>query len=212
MNNMEYKPNSHRSKEEQASQPEKKKIEKVISGTAKVKKKNEIRKFADIFISEDIKNVKSYVFMDVLVPAIKKAISDIVTDGIDMILYGGNGKRSKSSSNASKVSYRNYYDRRDDSGGAYGGHSYRSPANARSSYSYDDITLERRGEAEDVLARMNELIDTYGVVSVADLYDLVGITGSYTDNKYGWTNISNAEAVRVRDGYLLKLPKALPID
>ena len=74
------------------------------------------------------------------------------------------------------------------------------------------MVLETRGEAEDVLSRMDELIDTYGVVSVADLYDLVGISCNYTDNKYGWTNLRNAEPVRVRDGYMLKLPKALPID
>ena len=82
----------------------------------------------------------------------------------------------------------------------------------RTGYNYDDIILETRGEAEEVLERMEELIETYGIVSVADLYDLVGITGNYTDNKYGWTNIRNAEPVRVRDGYMLKLPKALPIN
>lgn len=54
---------------------------------------------------------------------------------------------------------------------------------------------------------MDELIEIYGMVSVADLYDLVGITGNYTDNKYGWTNIRNAEPVHVRDGYMLRLPK-----
>ena len=58
---------------------------------------------------------------------------------------------------------------------------------------------------------MDELIKEYGQVAVADLYDLVGITGSYTDNKYGWTNLRNAEAIRDRDGYLLRLPKALPL-
>ena len=59
---------------------------------------------------------------------------------------------------------------------------------------------------------MGELIDVYGQVTVADLYDLVGVTGNYTDNKYGWTNIRNAETIRVRDGYMLKLPKVLPVD
>lgn len=205
MNEIEYRPNSHKSKSERDSSPEgRKKVEKVVKGTAKIRKKNEIRKFADIFISEDIKNVKSYVFMDVLVPAIKKAISDIVTDGIDMILYGGSG-RSKRSSSASKVSYRNYYDRKYDDRNSI------SDSRPKNGYSYDDITLESRAEAEEVLARMDELIELYGVVSVADLYDLVGVTGNYTDNKYGWTNIRNAEPIRVRDGYMLKLPKALPI-
>lgn len=201
----EYKPNSHKSKEAQNDKPteEKKKVEKVVSGTVKTKKKNEISKFKDVFISEDISNVKSYVLMDVLVPAVKKAISDIVTNGIDMILYGGRGSSGRRP-DAAKISYRNYYDRKDD-------HRPIGETRTRSGYSYDDIILDSRGEAEEVLARMDELVEQYGIVSVADLYDLVGITGNYTDNNYGWTNIRNAEPVRVRDGYMLKLPKALPI-
>lgn len=195
----DYKANSHRSKEEQKL-PEKK-VQPVVKGKV-TKKKNNVRKLTDTFVSEDIQNVKSYVLMDVLVPAVKKAISDIVTNGIDMLLYGETGRTKKS--NASTVSYRSYYDnRRDD--------RY-SSSRTRTGYSYDDVILETRGEAEDVLTRMDELIDTYGSVSVADMYDLVGMSCNYTDNKYGWTNLRNAEPVRVRDGYLLKMPKATPID
>ena len=196
----DYKPNSHRSKEEQ-NLPEKK-IEPVVKGKVTTKKNN-VRKLTNTFVTEDIQNVKSYVLMDVLVPAIKKAISDIVTNGIDMLLYGETG-RSRRKTNASVVSYRNYYDSRRE--------ERYSSSRTRTGYSYDDVVLETRGEAEDVLSRMDKLIDTYGVVSVADLYDLVGISCNYTDNKYGWTNLRNAEPVRVRDGYMLKLPKALPID
>ena len=199
----DYKSNSKRSKAEAQTQEREKKVEKVVTGKVVTKKKSGFRKFTDEFISEDARNVKSYVFGEVLIPAIKKAISDIVTDGIDMILYGESRKGGKRST-ADRVSYRNYYDRdtrpaRDDRGAA-------------SRYSYDDIVLDSRGEAEDVLARMDELMDTYGLVRVADLYDLVGITGNYTDNKYGWTNIRNAQIVRVRDGYMIKMPRAVPID
>lgn len=201
----DFKPNSHKFKEEQSeTSKEKKKIEKVVNGTVKTKKKNEISKFADIFAPGDVSNVKSYILMDVLVPAIKKAVSDIVTNGIDMILYGETG-RTKTSS-ASKVSYSRYYDRKDDD------RRYSDSGRTRTGYSLDDIILESRGEAEEVLTRMDELIECYGIVSVADLYDLVGISCEYTDNKYGWTNIRNAEAIRVRDGYMLKLPKPLPIN
>ena len=55
---MDYKPNSNRFKAEQKA-AEKQKLEKMITGTAKVKKKNEISKLADVFISEDARNVKS---------------------------------------------------------------------------------------------------------------------------------------------------------
>lgn len=201
----DFKPNSHRFKEEQKKSDEKKKVEKVISGKVKTKKKSEISKFADVFISEDASNVKSYIFMDVLVPAIKKAISDIVTDGIDMILYGETGRTKKrSNSNSSYISYNRYSDRRDD---RRSDSSYR----AVSRYDFENITLDNRGDAEEVLERMDELLDAYGIVTVSDLYDLVGITGEFTDNKYGWTSLRNAEIVRVRDGYKLKLPRVTPV-
>ena len=142
--------------------------------------------------------------MDVLIPAMKKAVSDIVTNGIDMILYGDErGSRRRAPSE--RVSYRGYYDQRDD--------RTIDRVRTRTGYSYDDIIVDNRGEAEEVLSRMDELIDQYGVVSVGDLYDLVGLTGNYTDQKYGWTNIRTAKPERLRDGgYVLKLPKALPID
>lgn len=207
MDNYDFQPNSNKYKKEQReAQTEKRKIDKVVTGTVKTKKKGELSKLSSIFFPEDIKNVKSYVFMDVIVPAVKKAISDIVTTGIDMLIYGANGRSNRNSSPVSKISYTKYYDKRSDD------RFSSSESRTRTGYNYDDIVLETRGEAEEVLMRMTEMIDTYGVVSVADLYDLVGVTGNYTDNKYGWTNVRNAEAIRVRDGYLLKLPKVLPID
>lgn len=196
----EYTPNSHKFKAEIA---EKKKVEKVVKGKVGTRKKSGVRKLTDIFVSEDAANVKSYILMDVLIPSVKKAISDIVTNGIDMILYGGSGQTKKLSL-SSKISYRNFYERDDE--------RYRESSKAKIGYSYDEIVLETRGEAEEVLTRMDELIETYGMVSVADLYDLVGITCNYTDNKYGWTSVRNAEPVRTRDGYVLKLSRPIPIN
>lgn len=201
-----YTPNSHKFKAEQKANDEKKKVEKVVKGKVRTKKKGELSKLSSIFISEDAANVKSYVFMDVLVPAIKKAVSDIVVDGINMILYGDTAAgRDKKRGRSGYVSYRDYYDGK-------GSERTRDRSVRTSRYDFDDIILDTRGEAEDVLTRMDELLEAYGIVSVADMYDLVGITCEYTDNKYGWTNLRNADVVRVRDGYMLKLPKALPIN
>lgn len=200
----DYKPNSNRFKEEQKDKETVKRVEKpVVTGKVVAKKKSGLSKIADEFISEDAKNIKSYVLGEVLIPAVKKAISDIITNGIDMILYG-ESKAGGRRSTADRVSYRNYYDR--DT------RPSRTTTSSYSGYSYDEIILNSRTEAEDVLVRMDELMDTYGLVRVADLYDLVGITGNYTDNKYGWTNIRSAEVVRVRDGYMIKMPRAVPID
>ena len=199
----DYKPNSHKSKAEIKAQEtsNEKKVEKVITGTAKVTKRNGARKFADVFISEDASNVKSYVLMDVIVPAIKDVLSNVVKDSVDMILFGSTGhSRRRTGTNSSYVSYNRFSDRRDD-------RRYDSRYTPASRYSFDDITLETKGEAEDVIERMKELLDVYDMVSVADLYDLVGISRDFTDNDYGWTNLRNARTVRVRDGYMLDLPK-----
>lgn len=199
----EYKPNSRLSKEQTKENEEKKEIKKVVNGTVR-RKKNNVRKLTDIFISEDVTNVKSYIFMDVLVPAMKKAISDIVTDGIDMLLYGSANRKKKS--NAITGSYTNYGFYSTSNRNDRGEYNYRQER-----YTYDDIYFDDRRDAEAVLMQMDECIDRYGRVSVMDLYDLVGITGEYTDAKFGWTNLHSAEVVRDMNGkYKIKLsrPKA----
>lgn len=199
----EYKPNSHRSK---AENRDNKKVEKVVSGKARVKKKSGLSKIKDNLISEDVGNVKSYAIMDVLIPAAKKAISDIVTNGIDMILYGET--RSKKSSNSiSYVSYDRFSGR--DSRSNRNSSSYRRAT----AYTYDDIILDSRGEAEEVLRQMDAIIEEYDVASVADLYDLVGVARKFTDQRYGWDNLSDAGVERLRDGgYMLRMPRAKAIN
>ena len=170
----DYRANSHKAKAE-AKEAAEKKVDKVVTGNVKRKKKSEVSKFKDVFISEDVSNVKSYIFLDVLVPAIKKAVSDIVKDGVDMMLYGD--KRSGSRGSSSYVSYRSYSDNT----------SRNSRRSVRASYDFDDVVFDTRGEADEVLSSMDELMDRYGVVSVADMYDLCGMTCNYTDKKYQTT-------------------------
>ena len=206
----DYKPNSKKYKEEQAQKQEadKKKVEKVIHGTAKVKKKSELRKFADNFISEDVDSVKTYVIRDVVIPSVIDLVEDIVVGGIRTLLRGDSGRREsrdrRYGGSPSYVNYTRYSDRRDDR---------RSSDNqTRRGYGYDDVVVNSRADAEAVIEQMDGLLDTYGMVSVADLYDLVGMSSNYTDNNYGWTNIRNAEPVRLRDGgWMIKMPRAIPI-
>jgi hypothetical protein len=192
-----YPSNSHKAREEVAE----KKVEKVVSGKTSTKKKSGIRKLSDTFLSEDVSNVKSYIFSEVLLPAAKKLVSDIVTNGTNMLLYG---EIKNKKGNSSKVSYSRYYDDRS--------RDYRSPV-VHNNFDYDEIIFETRGDAEAVLDAMYDILNQYKVVSVAELYDLASITThNYTCNNYGWIDLRGSSVVRVRDGYILKLPRALAID
>lgn len=202
----EYRPNSNKYKEEQKLAVTEKKVQKVTKGSIKVKKKSGARKLSEIFISDDVSNVKNYIFMDVLIPAAKKAVYDIVTNGISMALYGETGRKRDGSNKVAKVSYDRFY--KED--------RFSEPrrSDPRDIFNYDVITFTNRGDAELVLEQMDELIDQYKYVSVADFYDLAGysINGNYTANNYGWQDLHNARIVPTRDGFVIKLPRAVPFD
>lgn len=196
----QYQSNSDKERQEASRQSEKK-VEAVVVGTAKTRKKGELQKLVNEFVPGNFSIIKSDILRNIIVPSLKKAVSDIVKVGIDMILY--DGKQAQSS----KVSYRNYYDRDNDKVRAG------SSINRFNNLDYDDILFETRGDAETVLDAMNDIISQYGIVTISDLYDLARVPNdNFTLNRYGWSSISGACAIRVRDGYILKLPRAIPIN
>lgn len=202
----DYTPNSHKFREDQkVTTEERKKPEKVISGTAKVKKKSGAQKFADVFIAEDISTVKHYFIYEVVIPIIKGSICDIGKRGIES-LFGGK-KSGYSDSRADKVTFRDYSSiSRFDSVPYTGSESKRV-------YSYDKVIIDTRSEAEDILVRMDEIMKEYGNVSVADFYELAGVNDyDFTAHNYGWTDIRSADVYRTGEGYMIKLPKAFAIN
>lgn len=197
----DLKPNSDKYKERTKKESEKN-LERIVTGNVSVKKKNDIQKFAETFVKEDLNTVKSYIWTEVLLPAFKAVISD----SVNMMLYGETSRNRKTNNRrVSQVSYSSYYDRPNDR---------REPNYVRSAsrYIFDDLKFEDRGDADEVLSTLDDLLNRYPSVSIADLNELVGITGRYTDNKYGWTDISQAYIERTRDGYILRMPKAIPLD
>lgn len=209
----EFPPNSRISKKPEGSLE--KKVEKIISGNVVQKKRGLMKKITSTFIEDDSRSVGDYVFHDILIPAAKSTISDMVGGGIEMLLFGGRRgsrtvrDRGRSYVNYNSASYRSSRDipsRCDRESG-------RTMTNtARSRHDFDEIILETRGEAEEVLSHLVDLTIDYDVATVADLYDLVGITSNFTDNRYGWTNLSNSSVSRVRGGYVINLPRPQPID
>lgn len=200
--------NSHKYRDIQKQKEESKKIERVTHGEVKFKKKSAFRQFIDQFIQEDGQKIKSYVCNDVLIPSIKQAVSDIVSNTINLLFYGDAGRSRRNV--ADRVSYKNY--------NSYS--SYSNPSNNyqtqrnNAAFMFENVCFNSRREAVDVLDRMFEILDLYGVVSVSDVNQLVGISGSFTDNNYGWTVLnSNGNYISsCRDGFELNLPRPTPID
>ena len=185
----------------------KKEIKMITEAPAIVKKKSGLRRFRDDFIESEVADVKESIFMDIIMPAIKNTIADGISTFVDMMLFGDSSRSRIGStrSGAKRItSYNSIYDS--------------NPRNkvqtrkVRIGSEIDDIILGSRVDAERVVASLADDCEEYGMVSVADLYYRVGHQSSYTDNKYGWTDISGYSITRVREGFLLRLPDPKPLD
>ncbi len=203
-----YTGNSIKSREAEKNKPEEKKVEKVVKGNVKVKKKGELYKIASSIVCDEVSSIKEYIIYDVIIPAIRDTISDVIIGSVNMLFHGdAKAGRKGKGTNASRVSYRSFYDDRRD-------RRDRDRDDRREVIqSYDDVALESKADAEEVLDRMEEMIDQYGVATVADLFEMVGQSGNgYTDRNYGWTSLRTATIFRDRHGdYRFKLPRACPI-
>lgn len=183
-----------------------KKLSKVVQGKAVTRKKSFGKKFGETFLAEDVKGVGDYLFMDVLVPAVKDTIVNIVTNGINAFIYGDTRpKQSRFNApygnRSSYTSYSSYSRPRQPEG------SFRSGREVRYSSVDKEPVVETRYEADLVIEELNNCIGEYDQATVGDLYDLLGFDTDHTDYKWGWVDLSTATVRKVSDGWLIDLPR-----
>lgn len=199
MNSELYKPNSHKARREaQEENNEEKVVEKVISGNVKSREQPITKKMARTLFADDMTNVKNYIFLDVLIPTIKEAISQIIKNGSDMLIFGdlrpGSGRNGKT--NYNWISSNN-------------SSSPRRTISKKAQRDFREEVFETRSDAEEALSQLNELIERYGTASVSDFYTLIGETPKYTDRKWGWTSLAGVGVDRCYGGgYIINLPRA----
>lgn len=198
--------------------PEAKKVEPVVTGEVVLRRKSPGKRLIETFLGGSARQVAQFVLTDVLLPAAKDMIADSVSQGVERLIYGearSVGRRTgfRPGSPTNYTSYTSYS-------------RMQSPANnplparredprmarpVRGGFDFNEVILATRVEAEEVIDRMFDLLQRYETVSVGDLYELLGKSASYTEEKYGWTDLRGAGVTRIRDGYLLDLPQPEPL-
>ena len=184
-----------------------KKFEKVVTGKVTVKKKNELQKLADIFIAEDLQNVKRTLIYEMLIPAVRDLAVSMFNNTVNMVFYGKESRNRPYNGYYSNTqppqpaSWARYYSQQHTPPQNYQNNVYGQP-------SFQEATFNFRRDAEEVLDQMNYSISQYGRVSIADYYDLIGVSSDYTDFNYGWHDLRNANIRAVPGGFVISLPKA----
>jgi len=208
--NLNYPSNSNKSRDQKAvpEREERPKLDSVIDKPAIQRKKPLGRRIAETFTGEDAKSVGLFVLFDVIVPAAKSMILDSIQQGSERMLMGDVKGRVRPGSRPTITNYNNV----SRIGSNIPTSRRELSSRARAVHDFDEIIVPTRVEAERVIDRLGDLVDNYGVAKVSDLYDLVEITGSYVDDKWGWYDLRGAKVLPVRGGYLLDLPKTEPIE
>src|SRR5881397_866079 len=93
---MNYPGNSNKEREKAAGRKDRK-VEKVISGEAQLRKKTLGKKIAETFTVDDINSVGSSILFEVIIPEAKSLIVNAATQGIERIFFGASRRISSGS-------------------------------------------------------------------------------------------------------------------
>ena len=186
------------------------KVDSAIKSTPKVKTTS-AKGMKGFIFQQDFKDIKEGVVNDLIRPKLKDWVYSFAEDvlngigsSLQMMIFGD--VRYKTGARVGdRVSYNNYSKNRTTSSSA-------TPS-ISSSFVSDSITYETRGDAEVVLDAMRRHLETYPVVTVAQMYEYSNLkTPNWTANNYGWTDLDDARIRRDYDGdYIIDLPRAKPI-
>lgn len=195
--------NSHKSKQES---PKKPKVEQVTTARVVKRKKPLLTRVRNRLIVDDMQTVGFYILEEVVVPAVKDLLLDIVTGGSERALFGGGRRSSRGTGIPSNYTPYNKV----SSIPARKAEVRQVSPTARANHDFGEIIFASRGEAEKVKDGLARLLDTYDVATLADFYDLAGVTSSFVDNKWGWFDIRDAKIMRMTassgGGYVIDLP------
>jgi hypothetical protein len=201
---------TRRIREEGANIEEKPALRRSIAGRAVRVKKTFTQSVAESLVGDTSKNVGLYIMNDVLIPAAKNLIQEMVTSGIEMMLFGETSGRSRNRDRdrgKSTISYGSFYKDRDD-------RRERKQAIVRGDkFDLDEIYFRNGDEADQVLRDLCDLLEQYEQVTVSDYFDLAGIEGAtWAHTKYGWEDLRRARCTHTRHGYAIILPDPIELD
>lgn len=209
MDPTDYAGNSKKDRENEAKdkgKPEKD-IKKVVTQAVTVKKKGFGRRLKDSFIEADVRTVISYIVSEKVIPGAKNIILDSIYNGFEKMFFPGENRRP--GGQHSRISYSGISRSIGGSPLRNAPRLERGPRSARQAR--EEFVIPSKKEAEEILELMNDVIDNYDVVSLADYYEMVDQPISPVDQKWGWAFLGDVGILQVRGGYLIDLPPAEPI-
>lgn len=198
-----------------APAPQREKLESVVKkGQVIQKKPNVFKRTARSMVADDVQNVGDFVVTDILVPALRNLIYDVIVGGAGRTIFGNAAARRPGVNPGLFGTAQNlktaYHAASNPTAGAAPMHPGMTKQ-AQARFDFSEISLTDHSEALYIVELLKTRVAEYGTASVADLYDLLGHTGAFTDQNWGWNDLSMAKVQQNRAGFVLDLPHPIPL-
>lgn len=212
----EFPNNSHAARERAASEPkidrptkeDRPKVKKVVKGKVTQKKQSLGRRLAEAFGAKEGQGIFDYILCDIIIPATKNMIIDSISDGVAMAFGEAPRRRRRSIDRGTRYAYDRVSYRDDDRRYDDRDRDRRRARESAGVRDYESLSFTSKDDAEAVISALVDMIDVYGQASVLDLYEAAGIAApDYAVGNYGWFKLGSASSRRIRDGYVLDLPR-----
>lgn len=215
-----------------AVNPEKDDIKKrdpIVKG--KERKPGLFSRASVLFFGDDgLRGVTDHLVRDIFIQSIQTTISDVATNTIHTIsdvattsikraIFGESYDDRRRNSNDYWYGSRRYVDNRMSSSRGRGYVDYSRQSERALHHKSENLSnvvrvieFDSANDANEVLSYMIDSVDQYGLVTVADFYELSDVASKFTDHQFGWTNLDGVRVVPIRGGgFYISFPPAVPV-
>lgn len=176
----------------------------VVDGAVTKRKRPLHTRIRDAFLGDDDRTILEFVIQDIIKPSLRDMSFEVGQSALERVHYGSARpfRRGGGGMGAPPGGPRNY-----NSISRGDPRPVVEARTSRRSRDFDELIVNDRANAQSILEGMYAILDEYGTVTVSDMYQLAKQPTEFTDRDWGWTDLMGAPIRRVREGWLIDLPR-----
>lgn len=158
------------------------------------------------FMENELHEVKSFIFSDVVIPMAKEMLYSVVSGLFDM---ASSAAEAKIFGEATPITTRRH--------GRSGHVDYSSLSVKRTSRrmdrmdtstAYKTVIFKNRYDADNKREEIYQILEDEGYVTVGDVNHVFGLPSEYTDEDWGWKSLAGTRIKTARHGgYTIEFPR-----
>jgi len=196
------------------------KVEKAIEGQATIKRKSVGTRFKAIFTGVSLRDIVDDVVDKAIIPGIKGVLWDAGERALGR-MFGSENDNSRIPNaavrtmvtQAAHVAYNKFSaPQAVDVRAAATRPPMQMSRRGQTVHDFDEIEFYTRQDASIILNLMYDRLKEYGSVSVAEFYGWADVQGNFTDQNWGWKDLTGAGPTRDPRSGLFTLNLPAPVD